>query len=104
MGCGGRGCVLRATGSQGGFFESVSGQQHADERRLQRTAKSRGPAPTRASSSRILSRSYRGFKIVSENNDAVEIRIGQRIERAVSVRVAAAVAVVTFVRDVRTLS
>jgi hypothetical protein len=29
--CGGRGSVLRATGSQGGFFESVSGQQHADE-------------------------------------------------------------------------
>src|SRR5882672_8765303 len=32
MGCGGRGSVLRATGSQGGFFESVSGQQRADER------------------------------------------------------------------------
>src|SRR6266849_3513095 len=32
MGCGGRGSVLRAMGSQGGFFESVSGQQHADER------------------------------------------------------------------------
>src|SRR5713101_4251816 len=31
-GCGGRGSVLRATGSQGGFFESVSDQQHADER------------------------------------------------------------------------
>src|SRR6266852_5865870 len=31
-GCGGRGSVLRAMGSQGGFFESVSGQQHADER------------------------------------------------------------------------
>jgi hypothetical protein len=31
-GCGGRGSVLRATGSQGGFFESVSGQQRADER------------------------------------------------------------------------
>src|SRR6266849_2846569 len=32
VGCGGRGSVLRAMGSQGGFFESVSGQQHADER------------------------------------------------------------------------
>jgi hypothetical protein len=31
-GCGGRGSVLRATGLQGGFFESVSDQQHADER------------------------------------------------------------------------
>ena len=30
-GCGGRGSVLRATGLQGGFFESVSDQQHADE-------------------------------------------------------------------------
>jgi hypothetical protein len=30
-GCGGRGSVLRATGSQGGFYESVSDQQHADE-------------------------------------------------------------------------
>src|SRR5229473_3591521 len=59
-GCGGRGSVLRARGSQGGFFESVSDQQHADERRLQRTAKSCGPdAPTLASSSRRLSRPYR---------------------------------------------
>jgi len=33
-----------------------------------------------------------------------EIRIGQRMERAVSVRVGAAVAVVIFVRGVRTLS
>ena len=31
-GCGGRGSVLRAMGSQGGFFESVSGHRHADER------------------------------------------------------------------------
>jgi hypothetical protein len=30
--CGGRGSVLRATGLQGGFFESVSDRQHADER------------------------------------------------------------------------
>src|SRR6266852_8151222 len=38
---------------QGGFFESVSDQEHADERRLLRTAKSCGPdAPTLASSSR----------------------------------------------------
>ncbi len=38
-------------GSQGGFFEFVSDQQHADERRLLRTAKSCGPdAPTLASS------------------------------------------------------
>jgi len=33
-----------------------------------------------------------------------EIRIGQRMERAVSVRAGAAVAVVIFVRGVRTLS
>src|SRR6266852_2518412 len=40
-------------GSQGGFSESVSDQQHADERRFSRTAKSCGPdAPTLASSSR----------------------------------------------------
>jgi hypothetical protein len=52
-GCGGRGSVLRARGSQGGFFESVSDQQHADERRLLRTAKSCGPdAATLASSLR----------------------------------------------------
>jgi len=31
-GCGGRGSVLHATRSQGGFFESVSGRKHADER------------------------------------------------------------------------
>jgi hypothetical protein len=31
-GCGGRGSVLHATGLQGGFFESVSDQQRADER------------------------------------------------------------------------
>jgi hypothetical protein len=38
----------------------VSDQQHADERRLQRTAKSCGPdAPTLASSSRMASRPYR---------------------------------------------
>ncbi len=40
--------------------EPVSDQQHADERRLQRTAKSCGPdAPTLASSSRMLCRPYR---------------------------------------------
>jgi hypothetical protein len=40
--------------------EPVSDQQHADERCLLRTAKSCGPdAPTLASSSRRLSRSYR---------------------------------------------
>ncbi len=40
-------------GSQGGFFESVSDQQHADERCWSRTAKSCGPdAPTLASSPR----------------------------------------------------
>jgi hypothetical protein len=33
VGCGGRGSVLRAMGSQGGFFEFVIDQQHADERR-----------------------------------------------------------------------
>src|SRR6266851_10248299 len=50
-GCSGRGSVLRAMGLQGGFFEFVSDQQHADERRLLRTAKSCGPdAPTLASS------------------------------------------------------
>ena len=43
VGCGGRGSFLRATGLQGGFFESVSDQQRADERRLLRTAKSCGP-------------------------------------------------------------
>ena len=40
--------------------EPVSDQQHADERRLQRTAKSCGPdAPTLASSSRMLCRPNR---------------------------------------------
>src|SRR5216684_4477029 len=53
VGCGGRGSVLRAMGSQGGFFESVSDYRHSDERRLLRTAKSCGPdAPTLASSLR----------------------------------------------------
>src|SRR5216684_3235829 len=42
-GCGGRGSVLRATGSQGGFFESVSDHQASGREMLQRTAKSRGP-------------------------------------------------------------
>jgi hypothetical protein len=51
-GCGGRGSVLRATGLQGGL-RPVSGQQHADERCCQRTAKSCGPdTPTLVSSSR----------------------------------------------------
>jgi hypothetical protein len=63
MGCGGRGSVGRAMGSQGGFFESVSDQQHADERRLLRTAKSCGPdAPTLASSSRRFYRPNRSDK------------------------------------------
>jgi hypothetical protein len=49
----GRGSVLRATGSQGGFFESVSHHQASGREMLQRTAKSCGPdAPTLASSSR----------------------------------------------------
>src|SRR5882672_832458 len=52
-GCGGRGSVLRAKRLQGGFYESVSDTEHADERRLLRTAKSCGPdAPTLASSLR----------------------------------------------------
>ena len=43
-----------------GSSESVSDQQHADERCLLRTAKSCGPdAPTLASSSRMLCRPYR---------------------------------------------
>src|SRR6267142_3064327 len=33
MGCGGRGSVLRAKRLQGGFFESVSDTERADERR-----------------------------------------------------------------------
>ena len=32
-GCGGRGSILRAMGSQGGFFEFVSDHRRADERR-----------------------------------------------------------------------
>jgi hypothetical protein len=60
MGCGGRGSVLRAMGSQGGFFESVSDHQASGREMLQRTAKSCGPdAPTLASSSRSLSRPNR---------------------------------------------
>ena len=52
-GCGGRGSVLRATGSQGGFFESVSDHQASGREMQSRTAKSCGPdAPTLASSSR----------------------------------------------------
>jgi hypothetical protein len=44
----------------GFLWRSVSDQQHADERRLLRTAKSCGPdAPTLASSSRKASRPYR---------------------------------------------
>ncbi len=50
-GCGGRGSVLRAMGSQGGFFESVSDQRAGGREMLLRTAKSCGPdAPTLASS------------------------------------------------------
>ena len=49
-GCGGRGSVLRATGSQGGL-RSVSDHQASGRETLQRTAKSCGPdAPTLASS------------------------------------------------------
>ena len=47
-------------GIAGRIERFVSGQQHADERRLLRTAKSCGPdAPTLASSSRRQSRPYR---------------------------------------------
>ena len=43
-----------------GSYGPVSDQQHADERRLQRTAKSCGPdAPTLASSLRMFCRPYR---------------------------------------------
>ncbi len=53
MGCGGRGSVLHATGSQGGFFESVSDHQASGREMLQRTAKSCGPdTPTLVSSLR----------------------------------------------------
>src|SRR5258707_8748982 len=59
-GCGGRGSVLRARGLQGRSMRLVSDRQHADERRLQRTAKSCGPdAPTLASSLRMFCRPYR---------------------------------------------
>ncbi len=60
-GCGGRGSVLRATkGCRADSYESGSDTEHADERRLQRTAKSCGPdAPTLASSSRMLCRPNR---------------------------------------------
>ena len=49
-----------ARGDRRAGDEPVSDQQHADERRLQRTAKSCGPdAPTLASRLRMLCRSYR---------------------------------------------
>jgi hypothetical protein len=49
--CGGRGSVLRATGSQGGSMRPVSDHQASGREMLQRTAKSCGPdAPTLASS------------------------------------------------------
>ena len=52
-GCGGRGSVLRAMGSQGGSMRPVSDHQASGREMLQRTAKSCGPdAPTLASSSR----------------------------------------------------
>jgi hypothetical protein len=52
-GCGGRGSVLRATGSQGGSMRPVSDHQASGREMLQRTAKSCGPdAPMLASSSR----------------------------------------------------
>jgi hypothetical protein len=44
------------------------------------------------------------LKLCLKTTTLFEIRIGQRMERAVSVRVGAAVAVVIFVRGVRTLS
>src|SRR5450631_4662179 len=53
VGCGGRGSVLRATGSQGGFYEFVSDHQASGREMLQRTAKSCGPdTPTLVSSLR----------------------------------------------------
>src|SRR5450432_2346667 len=52
-GCGGRGSVLRAMGSQGGSMRPVSDHQASGREMLQRTAKSCGPdAPTLASSLR----------------------------------------------------
>ena len=58
-GCGGRGSVLRAMGSQGGF-RPVSDHQASGREMLQRTAKSCGPdAPTLASSLRMLCRPNR---------------------------------------------
>jgi hypothetical protein len=52
-GCGGRGSVLRATGSQGGSMRPVSDHQASGREMLQRTAKSCGPdTPTLVSSSR----------------------------------------------------
>ena len=53
MGCGGRGSVLRATGSQGGSMRPVSDHQASGREMLQRTAKSCGPdTPTLVSSLR----------------------------------------------------
>ena len=52
-GCGGRGSVLRATGSQGGSMRPVSDHQASGREMLLRTAKSCGPdTPTLVSSSR----------------------------------------------------
>jgi hypothetical protein len=60
MGCGGRGSVLRAMGSQGGFLCSRERCPARGREMLQRTAKSCGPdAPTLASSSRMSCRPYR---------------------------------------------
>jgi len=59
-GCGGRGSVLRAMGSQGGSMRPVSDHQASGREMLQRTAKSCGPdAPTLASSFAELRRPYR---------------------------------------------
>jgi hypothetical protein len=59
-GCGGRGSVLRAMGSQGGFSGTCERSPARGREMLQRTAKSCGPdAPTLASSSRMLCRPYR---------------------------------------------
>ena len=57
---------LARKGIAGQVERFVSDQQHADERRLQRTAKSCGPdAPTLASSLRMLCRPYRASDTTS---------------------------------------
>src|SRR6266481_1146493 len=62
VGCGGRGSVLRAMGSQGGFSGIRERSTARGREMLQRTAKSCGPdAPTLASSSRRFYRPYRAW-------------------------------------------